>query len=58
VFETRDLQGFTAPVPLAASLAVGATFTEPRLVLAAQRTDASVEPSPELLIINPRVVVP
>ena len=58
VFDDRDLLGFTAPVPISVSLAGLATFSNPEIVLSAQRTDASADASPELIIINPRLVLP
>jgi hypothetical protein len=48
------MQAITLAVPLASLL----TLSEPSIVLITERTEPGIDPSPELLIVNPRLVLP
>jgi hypothetical protein len=58
VIDDRDLVSGEAPVSVATNLGALITLSEPSVGLVARRTDDSADPSPEVLIINPRLVLP
>jgi hypothetical protein len=58
VSEDRDLASGMQAVTIAVPLFELVTLSEPSVVLVAERTEPDGEPSPELLIVNPRLVLP
>jgi hypothetical protein len=56
--EDRELDSAMEAVAIAVPLLELETFTEPSIVLIAERTEPDTDPAPELLIVNPRLVLP
>jgi hypothetical protein len=58
ILDDRSLLSGQAPISMSVSLAVLVTFSEPSVGLVGDRTEQAGPPSPEVLIVNPRLVLP
>jgi hypothetical protein len=56
--EDRNLSSGMQSIAMTVSLFQLLTLSEPSIVLLAERTEPALEPSPEVLIVNPRLVLP
>lgn len=56
--DLRSLSSGEAPVSVAVPLNSLQTLTEPSVVIVGRRSELESNPSPEVLIVNPRLVLP